>query len=367
MIVTDPTSVDIVIYHAECTDGFGAAYSAWKLLGNRAEYHAAKHGSIAPDVTDKVVAILDFSYDNLTVKTMIEEAKSFIIIDHHKSAIVELHDVTESCFDMSKSGALLSWEFFHPGKEPPKFIKYIQDRDLWKWELEYSKEFSAAFDMIPFEFEEFEKFEDDSVFDDAIKRGSYILAYSKTVVKKVCEKAKPRKFKGEDVLVVNSCHWMSEIGSRLASDCGFAVIWYYDHEQRNIKVSLRSFHETIDVSEIAKEFGGGGHKKSAGFTLPGDTIIDDLFDRVTEPVVDTAGAREALKKIRVTLETKGETDKEEAVDQMEALLDELEVTQDETISEDNESEELQDDKAEDPGGVPESNGEVTTVLSSSSG
>ena len=39
--------------------------------------------------------------------------------------------------------------------------------------------------MVPFEFEEFEKFEDDSVFDDAVKRGSYILAYSKTVVKKV--------------------------------------------------------------------------------------------------------------------------------------------------------------------------------------
>jgi hypothetical protein len=63
------------------------------------------------------------------------------------------------------------------------------DRDLWKWELPYSKEFSAAFDMVPFEFEEFEKFEDDSVFDDAVKRGSYILAYSKTVVKKVCDKA----------------------------------------------------------------------------------------------------------------------------------------------------------------------------------
>jgi hypothetical protein len=46
----------------------------------------------------------------------------------------------------------------------------------------YSKEFSAAFDMMPFKFEEFEKFEDNSVFDDAVKRGSYILAYSKTVI-----------------------------------------------------------------------------------------------------------------------------------------------------------------------------------------
>tara|TARA_R110001583_G_scaffold31043_2_gene106529 strand:+ start:13442 stop:14545 length:1104 start_codon:yes stop_codon:yes gene_type:complete len=367
MIVTDPTSVDIVIYHADCTDGFGAAYSAWKLLGNKPEYYPAKHGTPAPDVSDKIVAILDFSYDNITIKRMIEEAKALIVIDHHKSAMVELHDITHTHFDMTKSGAILSWEFFHPGKEPPKFIRYIQDRDLWKWELEYSKEFSAAFDMVPFEFEEFEKFEDDSVFDDSVKRGSFILAYSKTVVKKVCEKAKPRKFDGLDVLVVNSSHWMSEIGSRLASDCDFAVIWYYDHEKRNIKVSLRSFHDTVDVSEIAKRFGGGGHKKSSGFTLPGDTIVDDLFDRVAEPVVDTASAREALKKIRVTLEHKGETDKEEAVDQMEALLDELDDPVEEDQKLENESEELQSDQGEDPGGIPESNGEATTVLSSSIG
>ena len=132
--------------------------------------------------------------------------------------------------------------------------------------------------MVPFDFEEFEKFEDDSVFDDAAKRGSYILAYSKTVIKKVCEKASSRKYNELDVLVVNSSHWMSEIGARLSPDCDFAIIWYYDHEDLNIKVSLRSFHEYIDVSEIAKRFGGGGHKKAAGFQLPGDMRVDEIFD-----------------------------------------------------------------------------------------
>ena len=274
----EPSSVNVVIYHANCTDGFGAAYSAWKSLGNRAEYYACKHGDKPPNVKGKVVVILDFSFNNKTVKKMIKDAKDLLVIDHHKSAMVELHDISHAHFDMTKSGAMLAWEFFHPGKEPPKFIKYIQDRDLWKWELEYSKEFSAAFDMVPFEFEEFEKFEDDSVFDDAVKRGSYILAYSKTVIKKVCEKASSRKLNGMSVLVVNASHWMSEIGARLAPDCDFAMIWYYDHDDRDIKVSLRAFHETVDVSEIAKKYGGGGHKKAAGFRLPGDAVVDELFD-----------------------------------------------------------------------------------------
>jgi oligoribonuclease NrnB/cAMP/cGMP phosphodiesterase (DHH superfamily) len=180
---------------------------------------------------------------------------------------------------MTKSGAILSWEFFHPGKEPPKFIQYIQDRDLWKWELPYSKEFAAAFDMVPFEFEEFEKFEDDSVFDDAVKRGSYVLAYSKTVVKKIADTAQERQLNGHKVLVVNASHWMSEIGARLAPDCDIAVIWFWDHKEKHTKVSLRAFHTTIDVSEISKKFGGGGHKKAAGFQLPVNKHIESIFDK----------------------------------------------------------------------------------------
>lgn len=275
----DPNSVNVVIYHADCTDGFGAAYSAWKCLGNRAEYHACKHGTPPPNVKGKNVVILDFSFNNETTKKMIESASQLLVIDHHKSAMVELHDIPNTKFDMTKSGAMLAWEFFHPGKEPPKFIRYIQDRDLWKWELDYSKEFSAAFDMVPFEFEEFEKFEDDSVFDDAVKRGSYILAYSKTVVKKVCDKAQPRKFDGKEVLVVNASHWMSEIGARLAPDCDFALVWYWDHESKHTKVSLRAFHEAVDVAEVAKKFAGGGHRKAAGFQLPAGKHIEDIFDK----------------------------------------------------------------------------------------
>lgn len=275
----EPSSVDCVIYHADCTDGFGAAYSARKLLGNRAEYHACKHGTQPPDVKGKTVVVLDFAFNNATTKKMIEESDGLLVIDHHKSAMVELHDISNTHFDMTKSGAMLAWEFFHPGKEPPKFIRYIQDRDLWTWELEYSKEFSAAFDMVPFEFEEFEKFEDDSVFDDAAKRGSYILAYSKTVVKKVCEKAQMRKLDDKEVLVVNASHWMSEIGTRLAPDCDFAMIWYWDHDAQHTKVSLRAFHDTVDVSEISKKFGGGGHKKAAGFQLPKNKHVEDIFDK----------------------------------------------------------------------------------------
>jgi uncharacterized protein len=279
----DPSSVDLVIYHGGCTDGFGAAWSAWKLLGDRAEYKAAQYRQPPPDVRDKNVVVLDFAYDNETTKRLASEAKSFLVIDHHKSAMIDLHDVTCTRFDMNHSGAMLSWKFFHPGKEPPRMIKHIEDRDLWKWELPYSREFSAAFDMVPFTFEEFDKFLDDSTVDEAQQRGAYILAYSKTVVSKVAKGATSRRIDGRHVLVVNSSHWMSEIGSALSTRCDYALVWYWDHSSQQVRGSLRAHHEDSDVSEVAKKWGGGGHRKAAGFSLPPGVSVESIFDpEVTE-------------------------------------------------------------------------------------
>lgn len=275
----DPHSFNLVIFHGNCSDGFGAAYSAWKLLGDRAEYFSANFFDPPPDVKGKNVIILDFSYNKETIKKMIAESNSLLILDHHKTAAAELSDIDCAHFDMNHSGAMLSWKFFHPGKEAPRLIKFIEDRDLWRWEIPYSKEFSAAFDMVKFDFEEFDKFLDDSEVDDAIERGSYILAYSKTVISKIAKGAVERKLEGKSVLVVNSSHWMSEIGNALAIKCDLAVVWYYDHRHKQIKVSLRAHHEDIDVSVIAQRFGGGGHKLASGFSLPEGSSIESIFDK----------------------------------------------------------------------------------------
>ena len=293
----DPKSIDTVIYHGDCSDGFGAAWAAWKLLGNKAEYVAAFHGQPPPDVSGRNVILLDFAYDKKTTRKMIKDADSFAMRDHHKSAMIMLEGIAKpDWFDLSRSGCALAWEYFHPSADMPKFLQFIENRDMgWKPYMEYSREFSMAFDMVPFTFKDYDRLINTSAVDECIKRGSQILPYADTVIDKLCKQAVRKRLRGHDVLVVNSTHWISEIGTRLAPDCDFAMVWYWNHNEGYAKVSLRSFHPEVDCGTIAKRFKGGGHAEIAGFEYSGN--IDDIFsktaqgnDELYEPSFHTSGS-----------------------------------------------------------------------------
>jgi len=183
---------------------------------------------------------------------------------------------------MHKSGAMLAWEFFHEDKPPPKFIKYIEDRDLWKWELPYSQEFAAGFEVVPFDFRSYERLQGDPAVEGIIKLGCYILPYRNATIKKLCKNAVSKKLGEHSALVLNTPYLMSEIGNELAGNCDIAVIWYYDHLKKCIKISFRAINEDVDVSVIAKKLGGGGHKSAAGCMLPPGMSIEELFNEITE-------------------------------------------------------------------------------------
>ncbi|MAE81764.1 MAG: hypothetical protein CMB80_03430 [Flammeovirgaceae bacterium] len=278
----NPSTINCVLYHANCADGCGAAYAAWKHLGDKAEYHAVRHGDDPPDVKGKNVVILDFAYDKGTTQYLMLSSNELLIIDHHRSSMLELQGFCNAIFDMHKSGAMLAWEFFHGDKPPPSFIKYIEDRDLWKWELPHSHEFAAGFEMVPFDFRLYDRFQEDAAVEGLIKLGYYILPYRNGVIKKLCENAASKKMGEHSVLVLNTPYSMSEVGNELACNCDIAVVWYYDHFKKCIKISFRAINENVDVSTIAKKFGGGGHKSAAGCRLPPGVSIEELFDEITE-------------------------------------------------------------------------------------
>ncbi|MBF4253709.1 phosphohydrolase, partial [Vibrio anguillarum] len=121
------------------------------------EFIAASYQQDLPDVTNAHVIIVDFSFKKDDMKQLAQKAKSITVIDHHKTAEKELSELLEGgvidgVFDMTKSGAMLAWEWFFGDVEPPALIQHIQDRDLWKFELPGTREIQAALYSYPMEF-----------------------------------------------------------------------------------------------------------------------------------------------------------------------------------------------------------------------
>ena len=272
-----PSEVDLVIYHKGCPDGISSAFAAWHLLGDKAEYWPASHGAPPPDVTGRNVVILDFSYSRDIITHMIAESCNLVVVDHHKSAESALKDLPGMIFDMNHSGAYLSWVYFHPDKEVPKFVLHIEDRDLWKWNIPHSEEFCIVFDMLGYDLEKISRCMDESVVQEMIHQGKSLLAYKSYNVDRIASTACIRKFLGYNSLVVNSSTWMSEIGSEISKECDVAFIWSWCHKRKTHRVSLRSFYDHVDCSELAKNYGGGGHQKAAGFAYEGRDI-EAIFD-----------------------------------------------------------------------------------------
>lgn len=252
-----------VLYHANCADGFGAAYAAWTVLGEGAVYLPVRHGDAPPELPDQArVAVLDFSYDRATLLQLQARLSDFLVLDHHKSARDDLRDLSWAQFDMDKSGARLAWEFWRPGEELPELLAYVEDRDLWRWALPESREVSLALQCYPQDFSEWSRL---SVHDLRLE-GRAILNFQNQQITRAVSRALFQEVGPHLVPTVNSCLFQSEIGDELCRkypEARFSGVYYLNQHGKEAW-SLRSIGE-FDVAEVARLYGGGGHRNAAGF------------------------------------------------------------------------------------------------------
>ena len=279
------TAKNLCIYHANCADGFGSAWVVRKyfqeVMKEPVNFYPGIYQNPPPDVTGRVVYMVDFSYKADVLKNMASKALRINIIDHHKTAQAELENIKDTpyiypIFDMNRSGAGLTWDTLFPGQPRPELINYIEDRDLWRFNLPNSREVSAALFSYPYDFEVWDELMDrsyDGGIQALIKEG---IAIDRKHLKDIRELSKvimrPMKIGGYLIPVVNlpytmgsdACHELCEQdfnGARPA----FAAYYYDMPEGRNF--GMRSIEGGADVSEIAKLYGGGGHKHAAGFRI----------------------------------------------------------------------------------------------------
>jgi hypothetical protein len=290
-----------------------SAFIAWLKFQDEATYHPVQYGGKIPDMEpNSEVYILDFSYPTKILHD-IEDSRKLVVLDHHATARTELEYMmterknpqTEIWFDLAHSGATLSWQYFFPNIRQPDAVNYIRDRDLWKWKMLHSREWSAGLRSHPMNFEWWSKLLRITSENKIDRKATYTMGGTRLANKALIDEGyvalrvakqnvenqtrHPRMalfcanrpkieyviippgqagYLWHEVPTANVTTESSMCGEKLLEMCPKSPFsaTYFDTQDDRIW-SLRS-RPDFDCSVIAKLFGGGGHKQASGFRQP---------------------------------------------------------------------------------------------------
>lgn len=282
-LIMKPEEVDFIIYHGNCMDGFGCVVSAElyrrdNFPQKQMTYYPASYTKQPPDVTNKNVLICDFSYKKNIMFDIIKTANKVVILDHHKTAENDLAEIKNEnkVFNMNFSGSYITWKYFHPLKEVPKLIEYIQDNDIWKKQLPHTLEFTAYLMSLPMTYDEYSKLLDNEFIEkEVFIQGSGMVKQNQMNIDYALMNVAPKFMEIDNkyyfVCHLNSSVLKSEIGNKMLYKfpfSNFSVIYSINDYSNSTMMSLRSSSTRTDVSEIAKYYKGGGHRNASGLNLP---------------------------------------------------------------------------------------------------
>ena len=283
----------VVFFHKNCMDGFGAAWAFKKLMEEKftaVHYIPSQYGDVpnydllTGKMPESNVYILDFSFPKQILVELSNRARHVFVLDHHKTAEEDLTNWSEDSpkpynleirFDMNRSGAGLAWDFFAPPSLPrPMMISYIEDRDLWKFKMYESEAYNEYVKSLPFTFQDYDALYHEG-FANCVYLGKALRRANQKIVDSIVAACKREiVIDSHRGLACNSFGmFASDVGEKLALECGTFGASYYTSSSGNLHFSLRS-RGSFDVSEVAKKFAGGGHKNAAGFVVGSDRLIE---------------------------------------------------------------------------------------------
>ncbi len=276
----------VVIYHAHCQDGFGAAFAAYKKFGTSATYIACSDRLVPPEgLINKEVYILDYSYSKETLLTLEKENKRLVVLDHHISAKEAVESVKEHVYSSNHSGAYIAWEYF-VSSNIPELIKILEIIDLAKDKENIYSSLITYVLSKPYSFEAYEAllndFEDESKIEKIKEIGKAQDDYLELIIDTIIDKPDFVEFEGHTIACVNFSLPINEksIALKKLYTKYPPFVMSYRFDDGMIKVSLRGNGE-VDLSEIAMKYGGGGHKNAAGFVMATEAVLP-FAKRITQ-------------------------------------------------------------------------------------
>jgi uncharacterized protein len=243
------------------------------------------------------MVIVDFSLKPEVWKAMRQVFRGRVVwIDHHKTChtyeaeygekVPGIRDFTEP----GKSGCELTYEFFY-SLPAPWSVELIGIYDTWREQSEVfdeSKDYIEGLKMCPWFGQPgskgwIELIDTDFDPTDIIRNGSVASAFRRAYCDDLAKSFGYKTvFQIGDFCYVGYVLNVYKFGSlafgKLMDD--FPICCAYIHDGQKFTVSLYTNRDDIDVSDICRRYGGGGHRKAAGFVcekLPFERK-DNLYD-----------------------------------------------------------------------------------------
>lgn len=302
-----------VLYHKGCYDGTAGLWVIKKRYPN-AESIGITPGRPASEILKAIpdgadVHIVDCSLTIDEIALLRERVASVRLLDHHESAMTRLAHLPYTFFDMAYSGAVLAGAVYGVNLGPAEWalLNYVQDRDLWKFELPDSREVSAAmrsfpcepatFDMLASQIQKLIQLRADPL-DFMIRDGMAILRAQAEILKHAVRTARLEQLppvpglqiRGWDtpIPIVNVSCLVSETCEALLKEYPEALLACTWSDARNEKGEMirtynlrsRKGDGHVNAANIAQLYGGGGHPHAAGFRMHAPQERESLVSNI---------------------------------------------------------------------------------------
>ncbi len=270
-----------IIHHLDL-DGCCSAFLVYNHLKSKGEtefiFIETEYGRPIPEVKEgEDVWIVDFSYDQVTIEKWMTIA-NVTWVDHHKSALERFRSFCKFIpglrVDDDKSACALVWEYLYKS-DIPIFVDSISKVDVHAKEGgDDDRDFCLGLQSYIYEptSKVWEWLLDDAINEDTEYKDIYLSIIDEGATIRDYIMREGVKY------VANNGYWViNRIGRNKCFVCNNgnilamkayapdADVWANFYYAPDIKWTVIFYSDTVDVEELAKIFGGGGHRYAAGF------------------------------------------------------------------------------------------------------
>lgn len=216
------------------------------------------------------ILITDISV-NPEVAEKIDRRGKVTLLDHHKTA-AWLNRYPWAKVDSSCCGTMHLYNHLSKNNirinKYREFVEMVNDYDLWLHKDPRSRQLNRLHSIIGHQ-RFIKRFSSDSRVKFKPEE-KLLLELEEEKIREYCFCTNGYENEDQDgnkYLIVFAELYTSELGEYLLEKHPqYAYVMIINAHQNPIKVSLRSRGD-VDVAEIARRYGGGGHKAAAGFTI----------------------------------------------------------------------------------------------------